>query len=1262
MGRRGAKTAKLFLGLLLVLLAALGLAAWGLGQSQAARGWLLERLQQKVAAATGARLELASLEGSLLLDARLKGLALVKDGRLLLAVDELRLSYNPLSLLLGRLSIRSLTAVRPRVSLPWDLAASAGGAPPLSLSVAAVEVIDGALEAGGGLGPLQRGEGVALSGSLVLDVLGLRARVRLKRGRLWLQGLPGPLDLEGRARLRNRHLELERLLVASGPNQVRVDGGLDLAPRVALKLKLRAQGLKPEALPLGWPLPQPPRGPLDLTLTLTGPLERLQLEGQLRQGRSRLRLEGWCDPLRGALQMRADLKDLSLPDWGLAGLPLTLEGRVQASAEAWPDANGAELSLSLELSRVQYQQTQAGPLRAQARLEGSRLVLESLSLESAWGGISGQGQAKLPLAGRPWRAEGRLELRQVGAPPALAGELPGLLQQARFSGQVEFAGGEQDLELKLKLGPSLLAPGLEIKGLEARGGRRKGRWQLSQLALESPLASLSAQGRADLEGGDLAFRLRLPDLARLSEELGRHQLPLPQGVEGDLEAQGSLSGPWRSLRLSGRLWAQRLLTSHAWMRRAEAEFDLRQLGPRPLGWANLRARPLISGELFLARAQARVELAEQGQQLSLEARGPEISLGLGLTSRQLFRLPLKAELHGLWLERPETGRWSQQGRAPLVLDQREVQVQGFVLAQGQQRLELAGRMEPAGGAVQATVRLHGLRLAPLLRNQLTLPWRSELSVQGQLSGSLHQPRFALSGRLTGLQWRDLPATEVEFAGSYGQESLNLQGSAQQAGRPVAQVQARLGYALSLRPPVAEPTQAGLSVQARARELALELLAPLLPGISSLKGRLRLNLEVAGSLARPELQGRLEVSQGALVVEASGQEVKGIELLLSLQGGRLSVERCQAQSGGELKVEGHADLPRGGGPGSLDLHLAARGVKVSLGTAGQMTAQADLGLTGSLARPMLKGLLRPSDLTIALSLSQPAGLEDVVMLRSGQKPPPLSRMEEKFSLPPALDSLAVEVRAELAAPTRVNLSDGWLDARGSLLLQKEPGGPLTFNEGIVVDKGLLILSGKRFEILEGGLNFRGRAEPNPDVEAEAKLSMGATTVFVNVTGTASNPLINLSSLPPMSQTDILSTIIFGRPANKLTTGQSRELSAQALALLGAAGRQELEKIFGPALTPDVVTVYNAPSTGSSLEAGKYLSEQLYLRYRQNLGPYGGQNVGLEYRFSRDFAVESQMGSTRDSGVDLVFSKDLDFSWEDREPPEEQPPRKNKPGAR
>ncbi|MEW5911995.1 MAG: translocation/assembly module TamB domain-containing protein [Thermodesulfobacteriota bacterium] len=1254
---RGTKTTKLILWLLLALFVALGLAAWGLGQSQAARGWLAARLQQEVAAATGARLELASLEGSLILDARLKGLKLVKDGRLLLAADELRLSYNPLLLLLGRARISSLTAVRPRVNLPWDLAgAGGGGAPPLTLSIAELRVEDGALTAGGGLGPVQRAEGVTLSGGLVLNQRGLDGRLQLSRVRVWLAGLAAPLELKGRTRLRDGRLELERVQAASGPNQVQVDGSLALAPQLALKLKLQAQDIKAEALPVAWPLPQPPRGPLGLTLSLSGPLQRLQVQGRVSQGGSGLKLAGWCNVLSGAMQMRAELEGLSLPAWGLADLPLTLEGRAQVDSQAWPGAQGGKLGLDLELSRVQYQQMRAGPLRAQARLEGARLVLESLSLESPWGGVSGQGRATLPLAGQAWRAEGSLELRQAGAPPLLAEALPALLKQARLSGQVYFVGGGQELQLKLKLGPAQLAPGLEMQSLEASGGWQKGRWQLSQLSLEGPLASLSGLGRADLEGGDLALHLHLPDLARLGQVLARLQLPTPEGLEGDLEMQARLRGPWRAPRLQGRLSSTRLLTAYAWMRRAEAEFDLKQLLPKPLGWVNLRTLPLISGELFLAQAQARLELGEQGQRLSLEAQGPEMSLGLGLTSRQLFQLPLRAELQGLWLQRPEMGRWSQQGLASLVLDQREVQVQGLALAQAEQRLLLAGRVDPVSGAVQAAVSLQGLRLAPLLRNQVTLPWRSELSVQGRLSGTLEQPRLDLSGRLSGLQWRGVPATEVEFAGSYGQDSLGLQGSALQAGRPVAQVQARLGYALSLRPPVAEPTQAGIKVQARARELALELLAPFLPGISSLKGRLRLNLEVAGSLAHPQVQGSLEVSQGALVVEASGQEVKGIELRLALKDGRLRVERCQALAGGKLEVTGHADLPRQGAEGSLELHLTAEGVKVSLGTAGQMTVQANLSLTGSTQRPVLTGLVRPSDLTIAVSLNPPAGLGDVVLLRSGQKPPPLAHAAERFSLPPFLDPLAVDLRAELADPSRVNLSDGWLDARGALRLTKEPGKPLTFNEGVVVDKGLLIFAGKRFEVLEGGLSFRGRSEPNPDLEGEAKLNLGATTVFVNVAGTAADPLINLSSLPPMSQTDILSTIIFGRPANKLTSGQSRELSAQALALLGSAGRQELEKLFGPSLAPDVVTVYNAPSTGSALEAGKYLSEQLYLRYRQNMGPYGGQNVGLEYRFSRDFAVESQMGSTRDSGVDLVFSKDLDFGGGEEKPPEKKPARK------
>ena len=41
------------------------------------------------------------------------------------------------------------------------------------------------------------------------------------------------------------------------------------------------------------------------------------------------------------------------------------------------------------------------------------------------------------------------------------------------------------------------------------------------------------------------------------------------------------------------------------------------------------------------------------------------------------------------------------------------------------------------------------------------------------------------------------------------------------------------------------------------------------------------------------------------------------------------------------------------------------------------------------------------------------------------------------------------------------------------------------------------------------------------------------------------------------------------------------------------------------------------------------------------PYalGGQNVGLEYRFNPHLSVESQIGTTRDSGIDAVFTWDI-----------------------
>jgi translocation and assembly module TamB len=344
----------------------------------------------------------------------------------------------------------------------------------------------------------------------------------------------------------------------------------------------------------------------------------------------------------------------------------------------------------------------------------------------------------------------------------------------------------------------------------------------------------------------------------------------------------------------------------------------------------------------------------------------------------------------------------------------------------------------------------------------------------------------------------------------------------------------------------------------------------------------------------------------------------------------------------FRSTGRVTLPLGG-PGLADLELTAKGFHVSLANLGEVVTDARLKLQGPTDAPRLTGLLTPRRAVIQPRLATPDIQRDVVILKPGQKPPPVRRevrRAPRIQLEGPLAPLVMDVDMEMTPDLKVRVGDGFLDMLGVASVRKSPGGPLTFHGGAGVPRGLIIVQGKRFELSDGSTDLRGKDRPDPDISAKATLRLGTSLVVASVSGTAYEPQIDLSSEPPMSQADILSTIIFGRPANALNAGETRQLSAQALALMGQRGRREIEKLLGPTLSPDVVTVHSEMQSGSSLEAGKYLSPDLYLRYRQNMGQEGGQNVGLELRLKPYLSLESQLGTTRDNGVDVIFSFDFD----------------------
>ena len=1251
----------LVLGIAALSLALLLGGAWGLSRSDGFRAWLVDEIKAQVAQATGASLELRSLGGSLLFNINVDGLSLTQEGRKVLEIERLKISYNPLALLVGRIKIHSLVAVRPRVSLPLALPSGGGDGPDLTLILRHLSITGGYLEAGGGLGPLRQASQVEMEGRLTLDERGFKAKLKLHRSLLEMQGLTQPLLLSLEGNLDSKRLRLLRLVASSGPNQVELNGEVEMKPPHRLRAQIKAPRLVAAQLPLAWPLPAQPQGPLALELAAAGSWQRLQLQGSLSQGDQALSLQGWLEPEAGAMALTGRLKRVALAHWGLPQAPVTLNGDYSLASQAWPGGQANPLKLELSLSQATWRELRAGPIKLRAQWQGERVLVESLNLQGPWGRMDARGSLELPRDNKPLTLEAQAGFQELTLPPGLDLPLPAGLGQAKINGQLRAKGPLEDLALELELDKSRAAPGLEIASLKAMGLRRGGHWRLEELHLRAPLANLDVKGRAHLDQADLRFKLLVPDMAELIKRLNEAKLAPPVALAGALEAKGRLRGPWGHPDLKVQLSAGRLFTRNALARQVHLEADVKNLGPRLSGWAQMTAAGWISGEVFLERAAVRAEFVHGKEELLVQAEGPDTGVSFKLTSRDLLKLPFRASLSDLWIRRGALGRWDQRGNAQVLLGGEEVKVKGVEMLQGQERVKLSADIKHSG-EIDAILELDSIKLAHVIGPYTNPPPQARLDGEALVGGTLGQPSLKIKGRVRGMEWAGMEPTVVEFSGGYGGERIEIAGQVLYGSRRVMDLKGWAGLSVSLRPPVWEPTAEGIHLEATARELPLALAGSLAPGIKKAEGVASLELKAGGTLKNPTLQGRLKLKDGKLVVGATGQRVEQIELELELDGTRLAVKRARAVSGGKLDVSGEVTLPFRG-PGRLNLNLTSQDLLLVAGPYAQMDLTAKARLEGDFEHPVISGRVGVSDIVVRMGLAAPAGLEDVVLLKPGQKPPPLEPKDERFHLPPVLAPLKVDLEVSLGQTTHVTLDDGWMNATGGITLNKESGKPIIFNGVVRVRRGLVLLSGRRFEVLKGKLDFAGKDQPNPDLSAQARLQMGSTTVFVDVAGTANNPMINLSSLPPMNQADILSTIIFGRPSAELNTGQSKELSAQALALMGQAGQKEMSRLFGPDLSPDVVTVHNAPSAGPSLEAGKYLSEDLYLRYRQNLGPYGGQNVGLEYRFTRSLAIESTIGNTRDNGLDFVFTRDFDFFRQEKAKRKAQPAvEKDKPAEK
>jgi translocation and assembly module TamB len=667
--------------------------------------------------------------------------------------------------------------------------------------------------------------------------------------------------------------------------------------------------------------------------------------------------------------------------------------------------------------------------------------------------------------------------------------------------------------------------------------------------------------------------------------------------------------------------------------------------------------------------------------VALTATGPQDSLQVHAAGA--FALGSSAQVDALlsadsagWRARLGAARvalrgrvWTLTGHPGLAATRDAVAVDTLVFrGQDGGRLLLGGRVPLAGpGDVRLTADSVPLADLYALAEADTTGVDGLLHAAIRLAGPADDPTIAASAAIEGGRFGDFRAPRVDAAADYAAKRLVFQAGLRSEREQVLTASGTLPLDLSLTSVARRQLPDSLRIRVRADSVDLGVLDALTALVRDVQGQLSADVQVGGTWDDPVLEGSAQISGGAATIPALGARYTGIEAKMGLGGDRLTVEQARLKGGtGSLGVTGDIRFTALTRP-VLDLRVTASGFSAftQRDFAG-LTASGDLRLAGPAAGATLSGRVTVDAGFLAFA--------DLVEKRIVNLDDPEfravvdSNLARASDLGPSaknvfLDSLRIRGLTVTMGP------DVWLRSHeaniqlaGDFTVAKEveSGASRYRIDGeLRATRGTYRLTvgptSKEFRVTKGTVRFFGTPDLNPVLDIVAEHPVRAVqgndiVVRAVIGGTLLVPKLTLESdqRPPLSETEIVSYLLFGRPSFDLASsggsgGPSSEQSIFQGALAGLAGvlSGELEQTLVTDLGLPVDYIAIRPGGGTvgdifgsaRVEAGTQIGERTFLTLNAGLCQVAsrGQSsqalgASIEYRLARRWSVEASVEPT------------------------------------
>lgn len=465
---------------------------------------------------------------------------------------------------------------------------------------------------------------------------------------------------------------------------------------------------------------------------------------------------------------------------------------------------------------------------------------------------------------------------------------------------------------------------------------------------------------------------------------------------------------------------------------------------------------------------------------------------------------------------------------------------------------------------------------------------------------------------------------------------------------------------------------GLAIRVDGLGVPLSVLEGVSQDIDEAAGQLTIGGFVSGSLADPMPNFVVGIRDGLVVHRALGVRYADMELDLRANGHRLELaqlslkttERAARQVGtrvigsaqpGTLSATGGASIGVGGLEG-IELNLLADNLWLSNRPEARFRVNGGLDVAGTWPElsvggdvEMVEGVLNldervfmdSGDLALdpAITILRPQGAGGGAALAEGSIFEALDldvhldlhRGLRLRAAVPMDDSMGREVTAlstvrldaELASP------DLWVQTKD---------GALVVHGQVELPDGQLTLFGSKFELAadqDNTLNFISDdyLEPTLDITAE-KATRSYGTVEARVTGSPSAPEVAFENPDYPDETDVMSILLFGKPAAELSDSEGQAGAGMLSAAIGMMARNSLSRALrGGNLRTEI------EFDGDSFRVGRPLSDRVFASLEfltQAEEDEGTFEVTLEWLISRRLYAEV-------AGGDGGNSADLFWRW-------------------